>query len=41
VGTWRRPQTADGPPVVAPLTSLTKAVAAAVPRRWAAYPRPA
>jgi hypothetical protein len=41
VGTWRRPRRADGPPDVAPLTSLTKAVAAAVPARWAAYPRPA
>jgi hypothetical protein len=41
VGTWRRPRAADGPPEVTPLTSLTKAVAAAVPRRWAAYPRPA
>jgi hypothetical protein len=41
VGTWRRPRTPDGPPEVAPLTTLTKAVAAAVPRRWAAYPRPA
>ncbi len=39
VGTWRRPRTADGPPEVAPLTSLSKAVAAAVPARWAAYPR--
>jgi len=39
VGTWRRPRKADGPPEVAPLTSLSKAVAAAVPARWSAYPR--
>ena len=41
VGTWRRPPAPDGQPDVAPLTSLTKAVAAALPARWAAYPRPA
>lgn len=41
VGTWRRPRAVDGAPEVAPLTSLTRTVAAAVPARWAAYPRPA
>jgi hypothetical protein len=41
VGTWRRPRSGDGPPEVSPLTTLTRSVAAAVPRSWAAYPRPA
>jgi hypothetical protein len=41
VGTWRRARTADGAPEVTPLTALSRTVAAAVPRRWATYPRPA
>ncbi len=41
VATWRRPtrRTATAPDLT-PFTTLPAAVAAAVPRRWAAYPRP-
>ncbi|MDQ1617400.1 MAG: hypothetical protein QOJ60_3339 [Actinomycetota bacterium] len=42
VATWRRPTSrAATTPEVAPFTTLTKAVASAVPRKWATYPRPA
>lgn len=42
VATWRRPTSrAATEPDVTPFGSLTKPVAAAVRRRWAAYPRPA
>ncbi len=40
VGTWRRPTRVGGVPQVTPFTTLPRRVAAAVPRRWAAYPRP-
>ncbi len=42
VATWRRPTRAGASaPAVTPFTTLTTTVAAAIPRRWAAYPRPA
>ena len=42
VATWRRPTSrAATTPEVAPFTTLTKAVATALPRKWATYPRPA
>jgi hypothetical protein len=42
VATWRRPTSrAATAPEVAPFTILTKAVASAVARKWATYPRPA
>lgn len=42
VGTWRRPTAKSATaPDVTPFRRVTKAVTAAVPGRWAAYPRPA
>jgi hypothetical protein len=41
VATWRRPRTAAGTPVVTPFRTLPRAAAAAVPKLWATYPRPA
>ena len=41
VATWRRPAGRTGGPAVTPFRPLPRAVAAAVPRAWATYPRPA
>jgi hypothetical protein len=41
VGTWRRPASPTGAPTVTPFRTLPRAAAAAVPKLWATYPRPA
>jgi hypothetical protein len=41
VATWRRPQTRTGAPAVTPFRTLPRVAAAAVPKLWATYPRPA
>jgi hypothetical protein len=41
VGTWRRPARPTGAPTVTPFRTLPRAAAAAVPKLWATYPRPA
>jgi hypothetical protein len=41
VATWRRPATPTGAPTVTPFRTLSRATAAAVPKLWATYPRPA